>query len=222
MKSNKIAKFLSYITILFSLGLLTIALVNLNSFKKQQPFLKLTNFDQFINIAKSKEIKEYTTSELNLILESVDNKNFSETQNAKIKREIIRSIGFSNFDWKETLDDPLSFLNLKIEIIELQTPLIAYRRGYPDEPTSKYGLGKWWSDKSRSVIQARDDLAILENWGNPLTSEYIIEVPSGIRMLKGKAAPQKFKNPSGQLIETRVGGGIQFYIDSVKNDWLKK
>lgn len=222
MKNNKIIKALSYLIILLSITLLAFTVLKLNTKNNLNNFSKLTNFDQFINIAKSQEIKEYTTSELNLILESVDNKNFSETQNAKIKREIIRSIGFSNFDWKETLDDPLSFLDIKIEIVELKNPITLYRRGYPDEPTSKYGLGRWWSDKSRNITQARDDLAILENWGNPLNSEYKIDVPSGIRMLKGIAAPQEYRNPNGQISESRIGGGVQYFIDTVKNEWLIK
>jgi hypothetical protein len=39
-------------------------------------------------------------------------------------------------------------------------------------------LGKWWTDKPLTIDETRDQLAVLEAWGNPLTGEYKINVPN--------------------------------------------
>ncbi|MGR5989341.1 hypothetical protein ACT7C6_01510 [Bacillus paranthracis] len=69
---------------------------------------------------------------------------------------------------KRTNSDVLAFKELKIEIIETDKPCILYRRSKAGEPESKYGLGYWWGDKERNIEETRNELAVLEVWGNSL------------------------------------------------------
>jgi hypothetical protein len=52
-----------------------------------------------------------------------------------------------------------------------------FRRGYPGEPTSPNGHGRWYGNQYRTIDQVRNDLVVCEGWGNPLTGEYEITVP---------------------------------------------
>jgi hypothetical protein len=141
-------------------------------------------------------------------------------EKAALKREVIQKAGFNNFDWRGTLDDVIAFDNLKIDVIELAGPITLYRRGYPGEPSSKYGLGRWWGDEYRTVEQVRNELAVCENWGNPLTGEYKIILPEGTKILKGTAAPQTIRNAEGAILESRSGGGVQYFLNDVNNAWV--
>lgn len=219
MNFKRIKKAIAYLVILASIFLLIVVIVD-KQFSRPSLVPTSKTYEQELAALKTQAIKNLDIVTVNKKLKDVDKTNFSQINKTKLKREIIREYGFVNFDWKDTLADLTSFQDVSIEIIELKTPLILYRRGYPDEPGSKFGLGRWWSDHYRTVEQAREELAILSNWGNPLSGTYQIIVPSGTKLLKGIAAPQEFKNPSGQVIETRNGGGIQYFIDSVNKDWL--
>jgi hypothetical protein len=207
--------------IVTALFFLTVVSINLLSAKRMVNLAAFKNVDQALASIKTQGIKDYDTAKLNKLLQSVPKTTFTFEEKVKIKREIIREAGFTNFDWKGTLGDVTAFQDIEIEIQELLEPVIVFRRGYPMEPSSKFGLGKWWSDKSRTVEEAREDLAILENWGNPLSAEYRILVPKGCRVLKGIAAPQEFKDPTGKVLESRKGGGLQYFIETVKNEWLQ-
>jgi len=219
---KKIIKAISYFLIIACLSFLVFILVDYFQVNKGLDLNTTKTMDQAITTIKAQGIKEYTPNKINQLLKNVDTTKFKEIEKIKIKREIIREAGFSNFDWKGTFADVTSFQDVKIEVEETKDPLLVYRRGYSNEPSSSFGLGRWWSNKSRTIEEARNELAILENWGNPLTAEYKIKVPSGIRILKGIAASQDFKNPEGQVIETRKGGGVQYFINVVKKEWLEK
>jgi len=178
--------------------------------------------DEGITAIKAASLKKFDVPRLNALLATVEETSFQDTEKASLKREIIRESGFTNFDWKGTLSDVYSFTNMEIRFVEFAKPSKLFRRGYPAEPSSKYGLGYWWADKSRTIETARDELAILQNWGNPLTSEYIIIAPVGTRALTGTAAPQTYRNPAGEVIETRKGGGVQYFLNNIDNAWLEK
>lgn len=149
-----------------------------------------TNVDEKISYIKNSDFNSWSIKEVNLTLDRIDSLNLSIMERATLKREIIRHFGFSNFDFKETNSDVLAFKDLKIEIVETNQPLVLYRRSKSGEPESKYGLGYWWGDKARSIEETRNELAVLEAWGNPLNTVYKIQVPKGIRILKGLTAPK--------------------------------
>lgn len=97
-----------------------------------------------------------------------------------------------------------------------------YRRSKVGEVESKYGLGYWWGDKKRSIDETRNELAVLEAWGNPLSMEYIIQVPKGVKTLRGVTASQiQYLNGTSTIKEYREGGGIQYWINKVSTSWLK-
>jgi hypothetical protein len=220
MDFKRIKKGFSYIVILFTISLLVVILFD-TKFSKPSLVHSSKTFEQELDGIKTQGIKNLDIISINKKLTDVDKTDFSELDKAKLKREIIREYGFVNFDWKGTLADVTSFQNIYIEIVEIKSPITLYRRGYPEEPSSKFGLGRWWSDKVRTIEDARNELAILSNWGNPLTGSYQIQIPLGAKLLKGIAAPQEFRNPGGEVIETRIGGGVQYFIDAVNNDWLQ-
>jgi len=221
MKKNILIKVAQYLVVLLAIAALLLLIFNLKPPTTDFSVDKYPTLEQAIQALKAQDLPSYTVEKLNLLLDQTKKMSLSEEEKVKVKREIIRSAGFSNFDWKETLADLTCFQNVDIDIIEIKEPLLLYRRGYPGEPTSKFGLGKWWSDQSRTIEQARDELAILSNWGNPLSEEYHLIVPTGTRILAGIASPQEFKTPTGQVIETRLGGGMQYFINAPSNDWLE-
>ncbi|WP_242310505.1 autotransporter [Bacillus cereus group sp. BfR-BA-01524] len=180
------------------------------------------NIDKIISNIKSNKLINWSVNDLNQLLDKVDKVDLSIMERATLKREIIRESGFSNFDFKGTKADVLAFKDLKIEIKEIDKDLILYRRSKSGEPDSRYGLGYWWSDKKRNIEETRNELAVLEAWGNPLSTEYIVEIPKGIRVLTGITASQtQFQNGTDIVQEYREGGGVQYWINKVSVSWLK-
>ncbi|HGA1022456.1 TPA: autotransporter [Bacillus cereus] len=180
------------------------------------------NVKEDISYIKNSNLNNWSINEINQFLDKIDNLNLTIIERASLKKEIIRSLGFYNFDFKGTNSDVLAFKELKIEIIETDKPVILYRRSKAGEVESKYGLGYWWGDKERNINETRNELAVLEAWGNPLNALYKIKIPRGIRMLKGVTASQTqyFKGTS-IVQEYREGGAIQYWINNVDNDWLQ-
>ncbi|MGX5588000.1 autotransporter [Bacillus thuringiensis] len=180
------------------------------------------NIDKIISNINSNKLINWSVKDLNQLLDKVDKVDLSIMERATLKREIIRESGFSNFDFKGTRADVLAFKDLKIEIKEIDKDLILHRRSKSGEPESKYGLGYWWSDKKRNIEETRNELAVLEAWGNPLSTEYIVEIPRGIRVLTGITASQtQFQNGTNVVEEYREGGGVQYWINKVSVSWLK-
>ncbi|PFU36445.1 autotransporter (plasmid) [Bacillus cereus] len=181
-----------------------------------------TNVEEKISYIKNSDFNSWSIKEVNLTLDRIDSLKLSIMERATLKREIIRHFGFSNFDFKGTNSDVLAFKELKIEIVETNQPLVLYRRSKSGEPESKYGLGYWWGDKTRNIEETRNELAVLEAWGNPLNTVYKIQVPKGIRMLKGLTAPQtQYLNGTDIVQEYRKGGAMQYWINNVNNNWLQ-
>lgn len=221
MKKNSLVKVLEYLVIVASIVALVLLIFNLKPPKEDFSLQAYPTMAKAIEAVKTHNLKDFSVQQLNQLLDESEKMAIPEDEKLKVKREIIREAGFVNFDWKETLSDITCFENNHITILEVKEPLLVYRRGYPEEPTSKYGLGRWWSNQPRSIEQARNELAILENWGNPLSAQYQLKVPAGTRILEGIAAPQTFRNPEGKEIETRPGGGTQYFIDTIDNLWLE-
>lgn len=180
------------------------------------------NVEEIISNIKRKKLVEWNNKDLNELLDTVDNIGLNIMDRATLKREIIRESGFLNFDFKGTKSDVLAFKDLRIEIIEIDEPIMLYRRSKAGEVESKYGLGYWWGDKKRSIEETRNELAVLEAWGNSLNTVYKIQVPKGIKMLKGLTAPQtQYLNGTDIVQEYRKGGAIQYWINNVNNNWLQ-
>ena len=139
-----------------------------------------TSLGEKISYIRNSDLNNWSVKEMNQALDKIDNLNLSIMERASLKREVIRSSGFSNFDFKETNSDVLAFKELKIEIIETDQLLTLYRRSKAGEPGSKYGLGYWWGDKERNIEETRNELAVLEAWEIPL----IYNIKS--RYLKGQ------------------------------------
>lgn len=167
-------------------------------------------------------MNNWLVKEINQVLNKIDNLNLSIMGRASLKREVIRSSGFSNFDFKKTNSDVLAFKELKIEILETDRELILYRRSKAGEPESKYGLGFWWGDKIRNIEETRNELAVLEAWGNPLNAQYKITIPKGERILKGFTASQTQYLKGTRIVqEYREGGAMQYYLNKIDNSWLQ-
>ncbi|PFL58877.1 autotransporter [Bacillus anthracis] len=224
-------KYLSITLLLVLFGLLSPfsnihAETNNTDFKKIDQIVAVfndnDNVEEKISYIKDSDFNSWSIKEVNLTLDKIDSLNLSIMERATLKREIIRHFGFLNFDFKGTNSDVLAFKELKIEIVETNQPLVLYRRSKSGELESKYGLGYWWGDKARSIEETRNELAVLEAWGNPLNTVYKIQVPKGIRMLKGLTAPQtQYLNGTDIVQEYRKGGAIQYWINNVNNNWLQ-
>ncbi|MDF9546832.1 autotransporter [Bacillus cereus] len=224
-------KYLSITLLLVLFGLLSPfsnihAETNNTDFKKIDQIVAVfndnANVEEKISYIKDSDFNSWSIKEVNLTLDKIDSLNLSIMERATLKREIIRHFGFLNFDFKGTNSDVLAFKELKIEIVETNQPLVLYRRSKSGELESKYGLGYWWGDKARSIEETRNELAVLEAWGNPLNTVYKIQVPKGIRMLKGLTAPQtQYLNGTDIVQEYRKGGAIQYWINNVNNNWLQ-
>ncbi|PGE68230.1 autotransporter [Bacillus toyonensis] len=181
-----------------------------------------TSLVEKISAIRNDDWNNWSVKEINQVLDKIDDLNLSIMERASLKREVIRSSGFSNFDFKGTNSDVLAFKELKIEIIETENPLILYRRSKSGEPESKYGLGYWWGDKERNIEETRNELAVLEAWGNPLNTQYEIKVPKGTRILKGLTASQtQYLKGTSIIQEYREGGAIQYWINKIDNSWLQ-
>lgn len=167
------------------------------------------------------DIPNLSSTDLNKLLTNAGNiADLSDDSIALLKSDIIKEAGFTNFNWKGVGEEVKAFTNMNVNVVELDEPLVLYRRGNLNEPDGTYGLGKWWGDKYRTIDEVRDELAVLEEWGNPLTGEYKIVVPKGTKVLTGTAAPQKHLDELGNLVETRAGGGVQFWLDDIPKEWL--
>ncbi|MFK4317268.1 MULTISPECIES: autotransporter [unclassified Bacillus (in: firmicutes)] len=185
-------------------------------------FKNENNIEEIIHNIKNSELVNWNSNDLNQLLDTVDHIGLNIMERATLKREIIRESGFFNFDFKGTKSDVLAFENLRIEIMELNESITLYRRGKAGEVESKYGLGYWWGDKKRNIEETRNELAVLEAWGNPLSTEYIIQVPKGVRVLRGITASQtQYFNGTNTIQEYREGGAMQYWFNKVSNSWLK-
>jgi|GEM_PF-1191102 len=179
-----------------------------------------TKIEDALTCVRNVSVDVLDSVSLTKFLSDVDGTAFSIPEKATLKSEILRRAGFTNFDKSGTLDDAIGFTSLNIEVVELQDEIILFRRGYPDEPISPFGLGRWYGDKYRTIDQVRNELAVCEAWGNPLTGEYTITVPKGTKVLKGTAAPQTITSYNGDVIEYRAGGGVQYWLNDIPTAWL--
>ncbi|MEW5821642.1 MAG: autotransporter outer membrane beta-barrel domain-containing protein [Cyanobacteriota bacterium] len=112
-----------------------------------------------------------------------------------------------------------SYVDTQLSIFQSDGKIILSRRGESDELFSKYGMGRWFFENYQSVNSARDNLAILKEWGNSLDTIYVIKVPEGKLSLKGVAS----KQISGDGSEIRIGGSTQYWFlnpNKETNDWL--
>ena len=100
----------------------------------------------------------------------------------------------------------------QLRIVETTEATLLYRRGYPNEPSRR--LGAWWGSSYLSPEGTRDELAVLDAWGNPLTGIYVVSVPAGTRMIAGLTSPMLAGD------EFRAGGAGQYWLNSRDNDWL--
>jgi outer membrane autotransporter protein len=100
----------------------------------------------------------------------------------------------------------------QLRIVETTEATLLCRRGYPNEPSRR--LGAWWSASYLSPEATRDELAVLDAWGNPLTGIYVVSVPAGTRMIAGLTSPMQAGD------EFRAGGAGQYWLNSRDNDWL--
>ncbi|WOO37866.1 hypothetical protein R2R35_05020 [Anaerocolumna sp. AGMB13020] len=179
------------------------------------------NIYEIIETINKINYKNLNTTELNMLLVMASNISGLRYEDlVLLKSCIIKNAGFNHFDWKGIGEDIKGFVNLDINIVELDEPLILYRRGYPDEPGSQNGLGRWWGDKYRTIDEVRNELAVLEDWGNPLVGEYTIIVPKGEKVLTGLTAPQKALDEFGNIIESRGGGAVQYWLNDIPTEWL--
>ena len=193
-----------------------------NSEQMTSTFNDNTDLEEKISYIRNSDLKNWSVKDMNQALDKIDNLNLSIMERASLKREVIRSSGFSNFDFKGTNSDVLAFKELKIEIIETDKPFTLYRRSKAGEPESKYGLGYWWGDKERNIEETRNELAVLEVWGNPLNTQYTIKIPKGMRILKGFTASQtQYLKETSIIQEYREGGAMQYWINKIDNSWLQ-
>jgi hypothetical protein len=130
------------------------------------------------------------------------NSDFGIDDNEKTRRivELLKNIGFNHAN-ANTVN---AFTERNIEIVKMDGSETLYRRSWDTEGTGEYGYGSWWADHSMSIDEARNDLAILEVWGNPLTGQYEAQ-PNNTFAMKGTAAEQKEGG------EYRAGGAVQYY-----------
>ncbi|MFF2241997.1 autotransporter [Bacillus thuringiensis] len=222
----------------FSIIIMLILLVGFFPFSvtyAQEKQINLSNIEQMtsvfndntslgdkISFIRNSDLNNWSVKEMNQVLDKIDNLNLSIMERASLKREVIRSSGFSNLDFKGTNSDVLAFKELKIEIIETDKPLTLYRRSKAGEPESKYGLGYWWGDKERNIEETRNELAVLEAWGNPLNTQYKIKIPKGTKILKGFTAAQtQYLKETSIIQEYREGGAMQYWINKIDNSWLQ-
>lgn len=95
--------------------------------------------------------------------------------------------------------------------LRTQTPATLYR---------VYGgsaekLGKWWTKSPPSgSLQSTIDSALLPQWGNDASRVVKIELPAGIKIYEGFAAPQ-----SDSLVSL-FGGGSQVFIPDINPNWI--
>ena len=127
---------------------------------------------------------------------------------------VLKNFGFDKVD-VTTVD---AFTNRDITLVNFDGSgsQTLYRRSYDGEGSNEHPYGSWWSDHPMSIEEARNGLAILEEWGNPLTGQYESN-PTNTLAMVGTAAPQ-----DGRHGEHRDGGEIQYYINSPKKEDCRK
>ncbi len=76
----------------------------------------------------------------------------------------------------------------------------------------------WTAEAPAGPLQAQLDGAINPAWGNTLQGVSTIKVPAGTEVFTGVAGPQAIAGGAGQLL----GGGSQYYIQSVNPAWVVK
>lgn len=126
---------------------------------------------------------------------------------------VLKDLGFDKVD----ISTVEAFTDRDIQVVNLNGLQTLYRRSWDTEGSEEYGYGSWWSDHPMSIEEARDGLAILETWGNPLTGKYEAN-PTDTLALEGTAAPQKHE-ASG---EYRSGGEKQYFIDKPEKGYCRK
>ena len=175
------------------------------------------------SIEKDIEINDFKTQDIDSInqyLEKVRSSGLDGDDICKLQVKVLQSAGFDRFDKNGSLADIKAFKTLKVE--ELDGKWTLYRRGYPTEGTGGYGYGQWWSDEKMTIEEARDKLAILENWGNPLTGAFESTPTKGTRCITGIAEEQSFYDDiTGMVIEYRAGGAKQYWFNEVDIDWVR-
>ncbi|MGG0326230.1 hypothetical protein [Bacillus mycoides] len=63
------------------------------------------NLGEKISYIRNSDLNDWPVKEMNQVLDKLDNLNLSIMERASLKREVIRSSGFSNFDFKGTNSD---------------------------------------------------------------------------------------------------------------------
>ena len=180
------------------------------------------NFDEVSGYLKGLDFQNMNVVDLNRYLNNVEKIDLGNMDVAKLQTQILQDAGLTNFDIKGNLADITAFKSGTIRVEEIDADLVLYRRGYPTEGTGGYGYGQWWSDSRLSIEDAREQLAILENWGNPLTGEYEMTVTQGTKAITGIAEEQSFYDDiTGELLEHRGGGAKQYWFNSIDESWIK-
>lgn len=165
---------------------------------------KLKNFHEELMIVKESSCSEHSF-EIEIIKTALNMSKYLVNQ---------KDLGFLIFeplknnieiDEGEMYKIVFTFKNLLIQVCVATGDEVLFRRGHFNESP----IGRWFGDEYRSIDEARDELAILESWGSPLTGEYKVRLKKGTVYLKGIARNQSAKPPN---TETRVGGGVQYYI----------
>lgn len=154
--------------------------------------------------------------DINTKLRIVENVGLGYDDTLELQKQILRSAGFSNLGPGEKLDDIKAFKPGTIRVECTNSNIKLYRRGYPTEGTGSHNYGKWWTDTKLSIEESRDQLAILDAWGNPLTGEFEMTVPAGTIYLVGIANEQTDEKSK----EYRAGGATQYWFNEIKSEWV--
>ncbi|MFP1825700.1 hemagglutinin repeat-containing protein [Lonsdalea quercina] len=80
--------------------------------------------------------------------------------------------------------------------------------------------GRFWTpEPSKGPLQSQMDSAVLPEWGNTFQNQAIIKIPKGTTYYEGPAAAQTGTQGTQS---TLLGGGIQIFLPSPKNEWIIK
>ncbi|HWR39916.1 MAG TPA: autotransporter domain-containing protein [Patescibacteria group bacterium] len=136
------------------------------------------------------------------------------------KLNVLTASGVVNFASAGNLNNFYSFTGLagvtdtKIEVKTTTSSLRLYRRGSSSVKETQSYLRSWWGDKYRGIEASRNEQAILAAWGSDLNRIYVIDVPAGVTVIGGLAAPME-KNG-----EYRAGGAYQYWYRGAQLGWL--
>ncbi len=172
------------------------------------------DFDRKVEVTIEEKISEvnHNISEIN------DDPSLDDREKLEKISKVLNEIGFD-----VDVETVAAFADQKIEVVQMDGTQKLYRRGYDTEGDEEHEYGKWWSEDLMSIEETRDKMAVLKDWGNPLTGEYQAKPPENTLALKGIAAPQDaLDKETNVVIEHRDGGGTQYYIASPDKDWCKK